>query len=284
MLDTGAKVSVIIPTHNRAVFLKEAVESVLQQTYSNLEVLVIDDGSTEDQEKFLGGFAGAYRFIRQEQKGVSAARNRGIMESEGGYIAFLDSDDLWDKKKIQRQVERMESLPGIFLGHTDEIWIRKGVRVNPMKKHRKSGGLIFSKCLPLCMISPSSVIVRRELFERVGLFDESLPACEDYDLWLRVAKDYTVDYIDEKLTIKRGGHEDQLSRKFWGMDRFRVRSLSKLLSEGKLTLEQREEAVRAYKGKCLILSSGSSKRGHVEQGLEYAGIASSFDFKDFHGD
>jgi glycosyltransferase involved in cell wall biosynthesis len=279
MLDTGAKVSVIIPTHNRAAFLKEAVESVLQQSYSNLEVLVIDDGSTEDQEKFLGGFVGAYRLIRQEQKGVSSARNRGIHESSGEYMAFLDSDDLWDKRKIQRQVERMESLPDIFLGHTDEIWIRKGVRVNPMKKHQKSGGSIFSKCIPLCMISPSSVIVRRELFERVGLFDESLPACEDYDLWLRVGKDHLVDYIDEKLTIKRGGHPDQLSRKFWGMDRFRVRALANLLKEGGLSPEQREEALSAYKEKCFILSKGSKKRGHEERSLRYDEIAAAyFDF------
>ena len=238
------KVSVIIPAFNRAVLLKEAVVSVHRQTYPHVEIIIVDDGSTEDQERYLVDLGIPYRLLIQEKKsGVSAARNRGVREARGEYIAFLDSDDLWDKKKIQKQVDRLEARPGVLLGHTDEIWIRNGVRVNPMKKHAKSGGDLFFRCLPLCVISPSSSIMRREIFERVGMFDETLPACEDYDFWLRVAKDYCVDYLDEPLTIKRGGHPDQLSRKYWGMDRFRVQALSGLLERGGLSGEQREAAL-----------------------------------------
>ncbi len=267
------KVSAIIPTYNRAAYLHEAVESVLTQTYKNIEIIIIDDGSTEEQEQFLYERAKTYRLIKQERRGVSAARNSGIVEATGEYIAFLDSDDLWDKKKIEKQVERMQSLPGVLIGHTDEIWIRNGIRVNPMNKHKKCGGSIFLKCLPLCLISPSSVIIRRELFDTVGLFDESLPACEDYDLWLRVTKDHAVDYLPEPLIIKRGGHSDQLSKKYWGMDRFRVRALENLLKNGELTKEQKEGVQKVYKEKCLILSNGSKKRGKVEESRKYLKMA-----------
>lgn len=269
-------VSVIIPTHNRAAFLKEAVESVLQQTYSSFELIIVDDGSTEDQEQFLGDFKECYQFIQQENKGVSAARNRGIREATGEFIAFLDSDDLWDKRKLEKQMERMMSRPDILIGHTDEIWIRNGVRVNPMKKHQKSGGRIFSKCLPLCMISPSSVILRRELIDRVGFFDESLPACEDYDFWLRVTKDHLVDYLEEKLTIKRGGHSSQLSKRHWGMDRFRVQSIAKLLESGELAPEQKKEALKVYKEKCRILLQGCGKRGNLDKVRVYEKMAGAY--------
>lgn len=267
-------VSVVLPTYDRAAFLREAVETVLNQTYSNIELIIVDDGSTEDQEKFLRGWTHSYRLIRQNKNGgVSSARNRGIMEAKGDYIAFLDSDDLWDKRKIRKQVEQMESLPDIFIGHTDEIWIRGGIRVNPMKKHEKLGGSIFLNCLRICLISPSSVIVRRELFDKVGLFDEFLPACEDYDFWLRVTKDYLVDFVKEKLITKRGGHSDQLSHKYWGMDRFRIRSIGNLLRNGSLSPEQKRDALTVFRKKCMILSDGSRKRGHEERARKYTEMA-----------
>ncbi len=254
-------VSVIIPTRNRYSLLTEAVESVLGQTYSRLELIVVDDGSTDETPQRIPACFPDIRYVRQAHRGVSAARNLGIRHAHGDYIAFLDSDDLWLPKKLEREMAFLSEQPDFRICYTDEIWIRRGVRVNPKKKHRKYGGWIYPYCLPLCIISPSSVIIHRKVFETVGVFDESLPACEDYDLWLRVTARYPVGWIDEALIVKRGGHEDQLSRAFWGMDRFRVRALIKILREGPLSVAWRRRTREELERKCRILVQGFEKRG-----------------------
>ena len=267
------KVSVIIPTYNRLSMVKEAVESVLQQDVEDLELIVVDDGSKDGTEEEIGRYGGRVKLLQHpENRGVSAARNKGILHSKGKYVAFLDSDDLWVKGKLRAQIAFLDDNPHYPLCYTDEIWIRRGKRVNPKLKHAKYSGWIFEKCLPLCTISPSSAMMRKTLFSRVGLFDEALPVCEDYDFWLRVAVRYPIFFIGRKLIIKRGGHADQLSNRSWGNDRYRVIALEKLLSEPSLSPSERERVLQEMEAKCRIVSQGFFKRGNDPEGRRYQEI------------
>jgi glycosyltransferase involved in cell wall biosynthesis len=207
------KISVIIPTWNRSSYLARALESVYAQSISPHEVIVVDDGSTDDTREIIKQHFKDVRYLYQENRGVSSARNTGIRAAGGDWIALLDSDDCWLPHKLEHQQQLLRDNPDARICHSDEIWIRNGKRVNPMKKHAKRGGYIFKHCLPLCAISPSSAIIRHDLFDEIGLFDESLPACEDYDLWLRLCAAYPVLYADEALLIKHGGHADHAAGK-----------------------------------------------------------------------
>ena len=266
--DSGLLVSVIIPTYNRWPMLGEAVESVLAQTMSDYELIVVDDGSTDETRHRLAGYGSRLTVLRQCRRGVSAARNLGASRASGGYLAFLDSDDLWHPKKLQRQLDFMERSPEVAICQTDEIWIRNGVRVNPRRRHRKPSGDIFRASLELCLVSPSAVMMRRKLFERAGGFDESLPVCEDYDLWLRIARDTEVPLIPEALVTRRGGHADQLSRATWGFDRFRVTSIANLIDAG-LDAEKTGWALEAMAKKVTILAQGFRKRGNEAMARAY---------------
>ena len=263
------EVSVIIPTYNREKFISECVQSVLAQTLPAREIIIVDDGSTDATYNILRdlGFNSlstkktVLRYFFQQNRGVSSARNSGIKEARSEYIALLDSDDLWLKSKLDRQVSAFQNdTQSSRLCHTDEIWIRNGVRVNQHKKHKKHGGNVFQSCLKLCCISPSSAMMHRSVFEDFGFFDEDLPACEDYDFWLRYSAKEDVNFIDEPLIIKKGGHSDQLSGAHWGMDRFRIYSIEKILKEPDLTLVHKTEAIHEVILKLEILINGSQKR------------------------
>jgi glycosyltransferase involved in cell wall biosynthesis len=268
--------TIIIPTYNRADFLRESIHSVLSQTFADYELIVVDDGSSDHTEDVVREFPRIHYVACSENSGVSHARNLGIKLARGRYVCFLDSDDLWIKNKLEVQIRWMEAHTECQVCYTDEIWIRKGVRVNPMNKHRKHSGDIFSHSLLLCIVSPSSVLMRSSLFDEVGLFDEGLPACEDYDLWLRISLKYPVHFIAEKLIVKQGGHEDQLSTKYWGMDRFRVIALEKLLKEPSLNDEKRGLVVKTLVQKCGILIQGFCKRGKAEEAEHYRALVNHY--------
>lgn len=272
---TDPLVSIIIPTYNRAWIVRDAIDSVLGQTYADFELIVVDDGSTDRTPEILNSYGDRLRVIRQANQGVSAARNRGIGASSGPLIALLDSDDIWLPEKLTVQVDFFKKHPSALICQTEEIWIRNCLRVNPGKRHRKPSGVIFERSLDLCLVSPSAVMVRRALLEVVGLFDENLPACEDYDLWLRVGCRFPVHLIDKPLTIKRGGHEDQLSRQS-SLDRYRIRSLVKLIEAGGLTLIQRNLAVIALRKKCTVFANGCLKRGRLEEALHYTTLSRKY--------
>ena len=262
-------VSLIIPSYNRCKTLRRALHSVEAQTVKPDEVVVIDDGSTDETALVLGKEFPSVTYKFQENRGVSAARNHGITHSKGEWLAFLDSDDEWLPKKLEKQMDLLHANRLIKICHTEEVWIRDGRRVNAMKKHKKKGGWIFQHCLPLCAISPSSVIIHRSVFEKTGLFDEDLPACEDYDLWLRITSRYPVLFAEEPLINKYGGHEDQLSRKYWGMDRFRIQALIKIIAEDELQKDDRQAAVEILIKKLKILIQGAEKRGKQNEVCSY---------------
>ena len=267
-------VSVIIPTFNRAHCVAESIRSVLVQ--GELELIVVNDGSKDATVKELASFPTIQVINLAENRGVSYARNKGLERARGSLICFLDSDDLWEEGKLKAQVQWMQVHPECMAVYTDEIWIRNGVRVNPMKKHQKYSGDIFRQCLPLCIVSPSSVMLRKSILDEVGGFDELMPVCEDYDLWLRIAVRYSFKFLKEKLILKRGGHRDQLSRKYWGMDRWRVYALDKLLRGDDLNMQQREWVTEMLINKSSILIHGFEKRGKTEEARIYKNLVSHY--------
>jgi len=247
------KLSVVMPVYNEI----HTIEEILHQVRAlplELEIIVVDDGSTDDTHQMVERSFPGCRYLHQPNRGVSSARNLGIEASRGEWVALLDSDDEWLPEKLANQLQLLTDLPDHPLCHTEEIWVRKGRRVNAMKKHAKSGGWIFLNCLPLCVISPSSVLIRRSLFDEIGLFDESLPACEDYDLWLRICARHPVAYLETPQIVKYGGHADQLSQKFWGMDRFRIRALEKIIGSGAIDGEQLPQSYRPAVGRSILHS------------------------------
>ena len=254
------KISVIIPTYNRKKTLARAIQSVINQSLSPYEILIIDDGSNDGTAEWVKDNFQNIKYIYQNNHGVSSARNIGIENAYGDWVAFLDSDDEWLPNKLYEQVKAIDSNPEMKFFHTNEIWIRNGVRVNQMKKHKKYGGYIFEKCLDICRVSPSSVLIQKEVFDNIGIFDESLRVCEDYDLWLRITSKYPVVYLDIPLIYKYGGHADQLSKVNDGIESYRIQSLEKIIISGFLSDEQKVMAVNALVNKMKIYSKGLEKR------------------------
>ncbi len=256
-----ALVSVIIPTYNRCNIVSRAIDSVLAQTYRNIELIVIDDGSTDQTGALIATKYGAgVKYLYQKNSGVSSTRNHGIRVSRGQYIAFLDSDDSWAYDKLEKQMKFLQENKKYKICYTDEIWIRAGNQVQPREIHQKYGGRIFAKCIPRCIISPSSVIIARGIIDKIGLFDTNLPVCEDYDYWLRLSATYPIAYIEEKLITKYGGHADQLSRRYPVMDRYRVYALEKILTSPHLEEPVRDMVLESIIQRCAIISNGAFKR------------------------
>ncbi len=267
-------VSVIIPTHNRRAMVREAIASVLTQRDSNFELIVVDDGSTDGTAELLAGLVGV-TLERTDRRGPAAARNRGVALARAPLIAFLDSDDLWTPDKLARQLAFMREFPDCVISQTAEIWIRNGCRVNPGRRHLKRAGDIFLDSLQTCLISPSAVILKTDLFRALGGFDEDLAAAEDYDLWLRILVDHEVGLLDEPLVTRRAGHADQLSSSIPALDRFRVIALMKLLANDHLSDLRREAVADVLTAKCRILAKGAQLRGRTAQSDLYDAVVSA---------
>ena len=256
-------ISVIIPSFNRYEFLKRALISVYAQTHMPKEVIIIDDGSTDNTSLIQEQFPHA-RYIYQKNSGVSSARNLGIKNSTCQWIAFLDSDDTWHVDKLKEQVEFHKQNPHAKMSYTDEKWIRDSKEVKIPKKFKKHGGDIFNECLSHCIIAPSATLIHKDLLDEIGIFDESLEICEDYDLWLRVACSNEIGLIEKALITKYAGHEDQLSFKHWGMDRFRVKALEKLVKSNK-----KEIVIETLIQKYRVLLKGAIKYDKISDIKEY---------------
>lgn len=302
-------VSAVIPVHNRSWCLRRAFDSVLNQTYRPLELIIVDDGSTDETPEILEYIDTQYplggslrerpgdseplerpqpfspvvsfttRILHQKNRGVSAARNAAIQIARGELIALLDSDDEWKPEKTARQVEAFKAEPDLMINQTDEDWIRDGEFVNKPKRLRKTSGDLFEVSLDHCAVSPSAVMMRRKLFDEIGLFDEAYPACEDYEMWLRVTARYPVGLIDEPLLIKYGGHDDQLSRTVEALDRYRIAAIVKTLDSDILSAEQTRLAIDALEEKCRIYALGARKRGREKEADEIEALARQYQQK-----
>jgi len=258
------KISVVIPTLNRINTLERALDSVINQTYKPAEIIVVDNGSSDGTLKFLREQYPKITTLTENKVGVSSARNKGIKKSINQWIALLDSDDAWHPRKLEVQTSMLDSaLKEYSLIHTDEVWFRNNKHINQMKKHKKQGGYIFERCLSLCCISPSSVLFKKNILDKVGLFDESLPVCEDYDLWLKICSSEEVLFAQDKLTYKYGGHKDQLSKSYWGMDRFRIKSIENIIKNFDLTNKQKKQAKKELIKKLKIIINGAFKRNNL---------------------
>ncbi|MDR0305667.1 MAG: glycosyltransferase family 2 protein [Chitinispirillales bacterium] len=265
-------VSVVIPTFNRCRLLRRAVESVLNQTERDFELIVVDDGSTDGTAGYLDKLTQA-RILRFDKNyGVSKARNAGVAVSKGEWVAFLDSDDMWHPDKLRLQLKWCAQNPQYNIAQTNEIWIRNGVRVNPPDNCRKTCGDIFNQSVQRCMITPSSVIMKRALFDLSGGFDEQMRACEDYDMWLRITCRFQVGLEPQNLLTRYGGHDDQLSSSTSCLDKYRIEALAKIIFSGELNKEQAEVAKRSLLKRVDIMANGSMKRGNTKEYEYYAAL------------
>lgn len=260
-------ISVVIPTFNRLQSLPRACRSVMAQTFTDWDLWIVDDFSTDGTRAWLQQLKSqdprVHIILTDNNRGVSASRNLAIRQSSGEWLALLDSDDEWVPHKLEEQLKLVQRENLFRLLHSDEIWIRNGVRVNPHRKHYKGGGEIFKDCIDMCRISPSAAMIHRQLFEAYGLFDEDLPVCEDYDLWLRITRHEQVGFCDKKLTLKYGGHEDQLSNRFHSMDYWRLKSLSRYFSDRGLQQDVRSYLLETALRKADILIQGYQKHHNL---------------------
>ena len=266
------KISVIIPTFNRTDFICKTIESVLNQTVKADEIIVVDDGSTDDTQKKVKQYDITY--IYQENSGVSSARNQGIKKSKNEWIAFLDSDDIWLCDKLKSQIKFHKQNQNILISHTNERWIRDSKELKQKSHHQKPSGFCFLDNISFCKIGPSTVIMHKSIFDNIGYFDEDLRLCEDYDLWLRVTQNYKIGYIDKKLTHKIAGHDDQLSFSTFGLDRFRIAALEKHI-DSKYKTQILNELIK----KCNILLKGAHKHQNHELIRVYTNKLAIFDKK-----
>lgn len=262
------KASVIIPTYNRKDLTLRAVDSVLKQTYRDFELIVVDDGSSEDYLEIqnLLHLTG-HNYLFQDHSGVSQARNTGIEFSKGELIFLLDSDDEWLPLKLEKQIQHFNDKPNCNIVQNLEQWIRNGKKVQVPNHLLPASGDAFLRSLEMCCVSDSSVGFRREVVNQVGLFNTDLRVCEDYDFWIRAQCYFEVDLISEILVIKNSGLHCQLSDSEEALDRFRVYSLFNILnlvSQNLISMNEvriaRLTAVLLKKTR--ILYNGASKRNN----------------------
>jgi glycosyltransferase involved in cell wall biosynthesis len=263
---TAPQVTVVIPTHDRAARLPRAVDSALAQTGADFEILIADDGSTDDTPSALARYASdpRVRVLRLEHGGVCRARNAAVAQSRAPLIAFLDSDDEWLPGKLAAQLKLLRET-GLSICQTEEIWIRNGVRVNQPAHYVKREGDIFALSLNHCMITPSSVLMTRALYDEAGGFNPEFPACEDFELWLRITWRHRVGLVSAPMMIRHGGHSDQLSTRYPAQDRFRIRAIALLLDGMVLDPERRALALKALEAKLGVYQAGCEKRAKEEE-------------------
>lgn len=269
-------VAVVIPVFNRAELLPRAVESVLAQTFRPTELVVVDDGSNErygaTREKLE---AAGFRWLElSRNQGVAAARNAGAALTSSEWIAFLDSDDEWHSEKLARQLAWHEANPEVRISQTRENWVRSGVPVNKPDHWEPVESDMAGASRRRCMIGPSCVMMRRDLWSEVGGFDPRYRVCEDFELWLRITALNRVGLVDgEALVTKYGGHRDQLSTTTPALDRYRIVALLEMLGRGGMKEDDRIDIIAVIGEKANIVAKGAEKRGEVVRADFYRRLA-----------
>jgi len=203
-----SNISVVIPSYNSAAYLADAIDSALNQTLAPLEVIVVNDGSTDETAQLLERYRGRINPISQENRGLSAARNRGIAAAQGDLIAFLDADDIWLPEKMEKQLGCLEEHPQAALVHSQLYYWDTQTGERTIQRHRgrhEYTGRCYHRLFFQNGVIPSTMIVRRECLAKVGGFDEEIrrPTCQDYDLCLRIARHYEFGFVDEPLILYR---------------------------------------------------------------------------------
>lgn len=275
--------SVIIPSYNRVELTIRAIHSVLSQSYTDFELIVVNDGSSDNYEK-IKSIISKYNhiYIEQSHGGVSKARNTGLLSASGEYIFLLDSDDEWMIDKLDNQVRFFEMHPDAVLSQTKEQWVRNGSNVQTPLHLEPGDGDCFIRSLHMCCVSSSSVGFKRTLIHEIGLFNEKLRICEDYDYWLRAVLRYPIFCIDRALVVKYSGTHPQLSNSEVAMDRYRVYALLSLLEyvhrcAFALTVDRRASIYEVLRKKTHILKNGAQKRGYENEVYVYHDIISLLD-------
>lgn len=270
----GKKVGVVIPTAQRPIFMIEALESILDGTILPHRIVMIIDSTGHDGEselsvmdQWLEKYSGSpvVTVLKGGGHGPAHARNMGVEELKTEYIAFLDSDDLWAPTKLERQLQYLDKRPHLSGCQTLERWEKNGKQLNQPERLIPSAGTMTVESMEACMVSPSSVILKRDVFLSIGGFDPAFPVCEDYELWLRLLHKYSMGLVPEKLVTKRSGGWSQLSQRH-SQDIYRARALLK--NAHLWTDELRDRAGEIFYRKLNMVKQGAEKRGLPDPGAD----------------
>ncbi len=270
-------ISAIIPVYNRPEQIREAIESVLNQTWRPLELIIGDDGSTDHTKTVIEEVLSTTdanlmdcEVLELSHTGMpGAVRNRCAEKAKGEILAFLDSDDLWLPEKLEKQYSLHREHPGLMISHTREEWNRAGRIISQSKLRHNRKGDMFADSLKKCIIGPSTVMIRADYYHSTGGFREDLEIAEDYEFWLRITAEQKVAYLDEPLTVKRAGHEGQLSEKYGHIEMFRIQGLKQLVDSEYFKEPQASLAAEELAGKCRVYSKGCLKRGKEVEGRSF---------------
>jgi len=288
-------VSVIVPTFNAGESLIETIRSALDQSFRDMEILVIDDGSSDDSAvevlRRLGpdperaetlwrqrtasstGACGfgfwtrdlALQYVYQSNRGMGTARNRGLQLSQGEYIAFLEPEYIWDKDHLQHQIDFFNERTDAWISHGRVVPFMRSVPRNGKKKPRGATAMEFTEVVAGTGVCASAIVIRRRCLESHGYFDENLPSCEDYDLWIRIAAHMPIYQIPEAIVHQKRSP----SIPSWSLDRYRVYALEKAFQSGHLNSEQRHRVAEEVVERCDILVDGYRKRNNTERANFY---------------
>ena len=265
-------IAVIVPVFNRASLAERALRSVRKQSLAAAEFVVVDDGSSEAMDALRADvLSGGGRWITlPENRGPAAARNAGVAETSSPWITFLDSDDEWASWKLERQLAWHQSHPDMRISQAQDQWFRKGEAILRPSHWQMQEGDLFAESVERCSITPSAVMLHRTIWDELGGFDERFRVCEDYELWLRLTREYPVGLVGGEPFVRRhGGRPDQLSSITPAMDRHRIAALLELLDSGSLSPSQQDHVLRGIKEKATILAAGAAKRGRPGRAAFY---------------
>lgn len=268
-------ISVVIPTYNRSDYLIEALNSVINQTYKNIEIIIVDDGSKDNTKEIVNNYIELnktknIRYYYKDNGGVATARNFGIKHSEGVFIAFLDSDDLWKKDKLLKQIKLFND-PKIGLVHSHYSILKEDNQLitNIPEEEGKFNGNMYYKMRIYNIVGTSTVVIRKECIDKVGFFEGEYSPAEDYDLWLKISKEYNFGYISESLVYYREFSSENISRNLTKLENGVIKILNKHWDNISLNKIEKEDRDLAYSRFYSYLATNYYEQENKEKFIEY---------------